>query len=198
MSATPSAPAAPSGASVLLWRRADTHGLERLTLDIAPDGITAVSTVLCLEDGGFQLAHRWRLTPDWRARSVHVQRWNAQGHARLALERAGPGWTVDGVPRPDLDGAEEPDLSATPFCNTLAILRTPQGPGASLTLDTAFIDAPTLTVTRSRQRYDRLGPRRLRYVDLGLFAGFEAELTVDDNGLVERYEGLFERVHLPA
>ena len=40
-----------------------------------------------------------------------------------------------------LEGAEEPDLSVTPFCNTFPIRRTPDAPGASLTLDTAFIDA---------------------------------------------------------
>jgi hypothetical protein len=61
-------------------------------------------------------------------------------------------------------------------------------------LDVAFIDGPALSVARSRQRYDRQGPDRLRYVDLGLSRGFEADLTVDGSGLVLRYEHLFERV----
>jgi hypothetical protein len=56
------------------------------------------------------------------------------------------------------------------------------------------VDGAGLTVARSRQRYDRLGPDLLRYVDLGLSAGFEAELEVDDHGLVLRYQHLFERV----
>ena len=47
---------------------------------------------------------------------------------------------------------------------------------------------------RSRQRYDRVGPNRVRFVDLGVAAGFEADLDLDDDGLVLRYEGLFERV----
>jgi hypothetical protein len=64
----------------------------------------------------------------------------------------------------------------------------------SLTLDTIFIDAPALTVARSRQRYDRQGPRRFRYIDLGLSRGFEADLVADATGLVLRYEHLFERV----
>jgi uncharacterized protein len=56
------------------------------------------------------------------------------------------------------------------------------------------VDGLALTVTRSRQRYDRLGPQRLRYVDLGLSAGFEADLLVDDQGLVIQYQHLFERL----
>ena len=54
-----------------------------------------------------------------------------------------------------------------------------------------------MTVARSRQRYDRLGPRRLRYVDLGLSTGFEADLLVDDHGLVIQYQHLFERLAPP-
>ena len=184
--------------SVIFWRRADVDGMERLTLSIGPGGITASSTVLCLESGGFRLDHHWRLTPDWRAQSVIVERWSARGHGLLRLERAGDGWRVDGAQRPDLDGAEEPDLSVTPFCNTFPIRRTPQGAGQSLTLATAFIDGPALTVARSRQRYERLGPRRLRYVDLGLSQGFEAELVVDEQGLVLSYEHLFARIEPAA
>lgn len=185
-------------ASVFFWRRTDVEGLERMELAIEPDGVTATSTVICLEAGGFRLDHRWRLDPDWRAQSVTVERWNAGGHGVLRLERARTGWRVDGLPRPDLEGAEEPDLSVTPFCNTFPILRTPEGPGENLFLDTAFIDGPALTVARSSQRYDRQGPRQLRYVDLGLSRGFEADLVVDDAGLVLRYEHLFERVAPPA
>jgi hypothetical protein len=68
----------------------------------------------------------------------------------------------------------------------------------SLVLDTAYVDGSTLTIARSRQRYDRQGPRRFRYVDLGLASGFEADLVVDADGLVMHYEHLFERVPLPV
>ena len=180
--------------SILFWRRTDVEGLERLELTVTPAGVTATSSVICLDAGGFRLEHHWRLDSAWRAQSVTVERLNAQGRDVLRLERAGSGWLVDGAARPDLDGTEEPDLSVTPFCNTLPIRRMSEHAGESLTLDTAFVDGPALTVARSRQRYLRTGACRLRYVDLGLFRGFEADLVVDDAGLVLRYEHLFERV----
>ncbi|HYE38360.1 MAG TPA: putative glycolipid-binding domain-containing protein [Ramlibacter sp.] len=183
---------------ILFWRRTDVEGLERLALTVTPQGVTAESTVLCLEDGGFRIDHRWELDGGWRAQRVTVERLDAQGHGVLRLERAGRGWLVDGIPRADLVGAEEPDLSVTPFCNTFPIRRAPRQAGGRLTLDTAFIDGAALTVTRSKQRYERLGPGRLRYVDLGVSAGFEADLEVDDEGLVLRYEQLFERVTPPG
>ncbi|HEY8381561.1 MAG TPA: putative glycolipid-binding domain-containing protein [Microvirga sp.] len=180
--------------AVLFWRRINEEGLERLELNFEPDRITAKSTVICLEGSGFRLDHHWQLSPDWRAHSVTVERWNSEGHAGVRLDRVGRGWHVNGISRPDLAGAEEPDLSVTPFCNIFPIRRTPEANGASLSLDTAYIDGASLTVARSSQRYDRQGPGQVRYVDLGLSLGFEADLRVDDLGLVLRYEHLFERV----
>ena len=182
----------------LFWRRTDVVGLERLELvrDIdATEGIEANGTVLCLEDGGFDLAHRWQLSADWRVQSVVIERRGVGGRVRLAVERQGDGWLVDGLRRPDLDGAEEPDLSVTPLCNTFPIRRLAAPPASVRELDVCFIDAATMSVTRARQRYERIDAHRVRYVSVdGASAGFTAELVVDDDGLVQAYEHLFERV----
>src|SRR5690606_3895508 len=68
---------------ILFWRRTDVPGLERMVLTVSPDEVAAASTVICVEDGGFRLDHRWLLTPDWRARSLEVERWGVDGHRRL-------------------------------------------------------------------------------------------------------------------
>jgi uncharacterized protein len=180
--------------SVYFWRRVDVAGLERLELDIGAQGVQAVSSVLCIDGNGFRLDHHWQLDADWHAQSVIVENWNAEGHRRLCMQRDGSGWTVDGRRRPDLDQAAEPDLSVTPFCNTFVIRHARATAAAGLTVDVAYIDGNSMTVARSTQRYERLGPARWRYIDLGLSRGFEAELTVDEHGLVVGYEQLFERV----
>jgi len=180
--------------TVLFWRRTDLEGLERLELVVGPDGVAVQSAVISLEDGGLRIDHRWQLDADWRVQSVLVERWNARDHQTVRLERSAAGWRVDGSSRPDLDGAVEPDLSVTPFCNTIAIRRLWRTQAPSLTLDVACINGSTLEVARSSQRYERQAPDRVRYVDLGLSRGFEADLMVDEMGLVLDYEHLFERV----
>ena len=179
---------------VICWRRIDIIGLELLALRIEADGVRAESSVICAWSGGFRVDHVWELTPDWRTRSLIVARHDANGRRTLRLERDGGGWRVDGTRRPDLDGADDPDLSVTPFCNTLVMRRVPATEGASVTVDTAYVDGDDLSVTRSRQRYDRKGPRLFRYIDQGVAAGFEADLRVDEEGIVQHYEQLFERV----
>lgn len=57
-----------------------------------------------------------------------------------------------------------------------------------------FVDAPALTCQPSRQRYEPLGPRAWRYIDKGVADGFTARLDLDEEGLVVRYEHLFERL----
>ena len=56
----------------------------------------------------------------------------------------------------------------------------------------AWINAADLSTTPSRQRYEKLDARNWRYIDLGVARGFEAGLHLDSDGMVERYEGLFE------
>ena len=184
--------------SVLFWRCTGVEGLERPEIEVGPDGVAATATLVCVEGGGYRLDHRWRLDGGWRALAGTVERWDARGHGLLYLELAGMGWRVDGALRPDLDGAEEPDLSVTPVCDSVPIRRTPEGAGASLALDVACIDGPVLTVARSGRRYDRRGPGRVRVVGLGPSRGFEADLVVDEVGLVRGHEHLFERVAPPA
>lgn len=179
-----------------MWRRTDLPGLERLELLTSDEGVTADATVLSAEADGLRLDYLWRLDAAWRTQSVLVERWRGASHGVLRLERAGAGWRVNGALRPDLDEALEADLSVTPFCNTIAVRRVGISPGNRLELDTAFIDGAALTVTRSKQRYEQMGAGRLRYVDLGLSAGFEADLSVDATGLILSYEHLFERVPL--
>jgi hypothetical protein len=179
---------------MLCWRRLDMTGLELLALKKDGAGVAAESSVICGWDGGSRLDHRWKLTADWRALSLWIRRWDASGERVLSLERDGEGWRVNGERRPDLEGAVEPDLSVTPFCNTLVMRKMSPRQGASLTVDTAWVNGDDLTVHRSSQRYDYQGPGRFRYIDLGVSAGFEADLRVDEEGLVEYYEHLFERV----
>ncbi|MEI2415058.1 putative glycolipid-binding domain-containing protein [Orrella sp. JC864] len=181
-------------ARTLYWRRLDTEGLERVTIACDGDALHVQASIIAIEDGGFQLDHQWVLSPDWSVRSLSATRWGGKGQASLRVQRTDAGWSVDGQPRPDLDGAEQVDLSATPLCNTFALRPLMRSGERTRELDVAYVDAATLQVTRSRQAYDRLDDGRFRYRDLGLFAGFQAVLQVQDEGLVRRYEGLFEQV----
>ncbi|HZM80747.1 MAG TPA: putative glycolipid-binding domain-containing protein [Candidatus Limnocylindrales bacterium] len=106
----------------------------------------------------------------------------------LILEHDGEGSWRD---RPELDGCLEVDISITPLTNTLPINRLKLRPGESREIRAAYIELPGLTVSVMPQRYTCLGDRLYRYQS----EGFQADLTVDEHGLVVDYPGLWRRLH---
>ncbi len=173
------------------WRRIDEPGLELMVLSRSAQGLSVVSTLVHAGAESFGLRYRWDLDSNWRTRKLQLDAINAREKS-LMIERTGDAtWRVDGKPRPDLAGCVEVDVSATPFCNGLAIRRMGEADGE---LTALFVDAPALSVEPSLQRYERLGPRAWQYIDKGVSAGFTARLDLDAEGLVANYEHLFEAI----
>lgn len=173
------------------WRRIDFVGLEILQFTRTETTIEAQATIIDCGDGQFSLNATWKLDANWRSRSLDLTQRSAAGEKTLRIERGPRGWIVDELPRPELDACSEIDVSATPFCNGLALHAIGHEPNE---LTALYVDASDLSVQPSRQAYERLGPVQWRYVDLGVAKGFKAVLDFDEDGLVTRYEGLFERV----
>jgi uncharacterized protein len=174
------------------WRRLDEPGLELMHLVKTDDAIQVSSDLVHAGENPFGVRYSWSLDNHWRTRSLHM----AVRHKGLDqvchVERTGPAaWSVDGRPRPDLNGCVELDVSATPFCNALAIRHLGAMTGE---LTVSFVQLPELSIVPSLQRYEAMGPGQWRYIDLGAAKGFTAVLTFDSQGLVRHYEGLFETI----
>ena len=171
------------------WRRVDEPGLELVALSRSASGLSVRSTLIHAGADSFGLRYRWELDLSWRTRTLRIDRTDAVENSLLIERTDDASWRVDGEVRADLAGCHEVDLSATPFRNSLAIRQIGEADGELLAL---FVDAPALTCRPSRQRYERLGPRAWRYVDKGVSDGFTARLDLDEQGLVAKYEHLFE------
>jgi hypothetical protein len=83
------------------------------------------------------------------------------------------------------------DLGLSPLFNSLPVWRDGLlEDGEARDYVMRFVEVPELRVSESQQRYEPLGGRRLRYTS----GDFTAVLDFDDEGLVDRYEHLAERV----
>lgn len=184
--------------SIYRWRRSDGLTLEVLRLHSDEDGYRASSRLVDASLRPVAVEYEWHLDREWRTRRVSIRTESSDRNA-LLIERAGEtSWRVNGASRSDLDGCDEVDLSITPFCNTLVIKRLGLDPGSVAEATTLYVAFPELTTVPSRQRYERLDATTVRYVDLGAFQGFEATLTLDEDGFVRTYEGLYDRVEPPS
>ena len=168
------------------WRRSDeVTADEHCTLTQRDSGLSLVGTVLGSE-GGVPVRIEYRVLADAEGltTAAHVRDLRGFEQRTLVLERdAKGGWSVDGATVRGLKGATDVDLGCSPSTNTLPIRRLRLGIGATKTIKAAWVRFPELTVVKTDQKYTRLDEFTYRYAS----GDFEAELTVDDEGLVAAY-----------
>ena len=172
--------------------------MEHLHLTEASGEVVATGTVLGVAGGGaFHLVYEVRAASDWRVRSCAVRVEGASGRAlRLASDGMGH-WTDEAGQRlPALDGCLDVDIMVTPFTNTLPIRRLALVPGESAEIVVAYISVLDLAVRPARQRYTHLTQTAAggAYRYEGLDTSFRADLTVDADGLVLDYPGIWRRL----
>jgi len=116
--------------------------------------------------------------------AVHVRDLRGFEQRALTLTRDAKGnWTLDGRRVAALRGCTDVDLGCSPSTNTLPIRRLRLRIGAAQTIRAAWVRFPELTVEKAQQTYTRLDESTYRYAS----GPFEAEITVDDDGLVASY-----------
>ncbi len=139
--------------------------------------------------GHMEAAYEVVSDAQWLTTAVHATALGADGNTRkVALERRENGaWVADGLEIPTVAGGQVVDLGVTPATNTLAIRRLGLAVGESAPLDAAWVRFPELDVQLLPQRYTRTGERSYRYES----GTFDAELQVDEHGLVTRYGNIW-------
>jgi uncharacterized protein len=177
---------------VRTWRRLDLPALE----DFAEDGQAFHGHVQVDEAVPWSTEYRIAFGEEWSTLETTVSVQRAGRSRKLLLRREPSGrWLADDCEVEACRGALDVDLGVTPSTNTSAIRRLGLAVGASAELTATWVRFPDLTVQPLPQRYTRLADRTYLYQSLrdGVVV-FHARLEVDGTGLVERYEGLFERI----
>lgn len=157
------------------------------------------SVVAAAHDGAESYSASYALSTDESGgvRRLTVRTIRAQGEQHITLSRSEEGiWLVDGdhgAARTDFDGALDVDLAFSPLFNALPVRRLGLHRDAGdHVLPMVFVALPGLEAIQVRQSY--------RTVSLGdpcvvSFASdsYQADLTVDADGLVLDYPGLARR-----
>jgi hypothetical protein len=168
------------------WRRSDeVETDEHCTLALRDGGLSLVGTVLGA-DGGLPVRIEYRVLADGTGMTTaaHVRDLRGFETRTLVLERDPKGnWSVDGKVVRTLKGCTDVDLGCSPSTNTLPIRRLRLGVGASKKIQAAWVRFPELTIVKAAQTYSHIDEFTYRYAS----GTFEAELTVDDDGLVTAY-----------
>jgi uncharacterized protein len=172
----------------LAWRSIDDEWrAEGCRVERDDFGLRAVGVQLGTT---YQLDYGLETGPELYTRRFVVTVKDADGERGVLLERSEEDgtWTANGEPLPDFEDAVDVDLALSPFTNFMPAARLGDEPTEHVM---AWVDVPSLEVTRSRQRYEPISPQRVRFV--GLDDGFTAELDLDTDGFVLHYPELAGR-----
>jgi hypothetical protein len=176
-----------------LWRSLTSVGLERFELQRGGDDWVLRGSILLEPEGGAAEA-KYEIVCDssWRTTRAEIAARQRGVDRQLSLTVEGERWLVDGKEIEAVRGCIDIDLGWSPSTNTLPIRRLKLVPGAeSGPLTAAWVRFPQLTVEPLPQDYERLAERRYRYRSRA--GAFQAELVVDDHGLVLDYQGFWRR-----
>jgi hypothetical protein len=172
----------------VLWR-GPGGSLERCTLVETRAGARLAGTVLMLAAGApLEVRYAVDVNRYWLTTRAEIR---VTDGASLLLDTDGRGhWAAGGRRVVELDGCRDVDLEITPATNTLPIRRLQPAAGRPVEARAAWVRFPSLDLEPLDQTYERLSETSFRYRS----GDFEAELEVDDDGLVVRYGDLWERV----
>jgi len=174
----------------VVWRGLEEWLAEAAHMSLEPDRLRATGTQFGAEPQPYRADYELTTIEGWVTERLEVVVHDGDGERRLDLRRSAEGgWTANGAPLPDLGGALDCDLAFSPVTNTMPILRDGRG---SRDYEMAWVSLPDLSVRLSRQRYEPIDERTIRYVSLD--GDFSAELELDLDGLVARYPRMAERV----
>ncbi len=184
----------------VMWSPLGEPGLEHLKLLESDEGLNADALVIGVDEHeALRVHYELRCDAAWRVRQLSASLLG--DHPReleLTADGAGHWFAPNGTPIAALEGCIDVDISITPFTNTLPIRRLQLKQGEAAEITVAYIAATEMTARPMRQRYTCLeaNPEGGRYLYEGLESDFTAELTVNKDGLVTDYQGIWKMVWL--
>lgn len=177
------------------WGLVEGPGIELLTMTFHTEGVLAQGMLVGESEGqAYGLAYSVSVDTQWQTRQVDIS--SPAGGPALRIQSDGNGHWHDAISDralPALDGCIDVDIAGTPFTNTLPIRRHEWLKGQSRDFSMAYVSVPELEPSARPQRYTCLkSGKRFLFESIG--ENFQAELSIDEDGIVIDYSGLFYRI----
>lgn len=155
-------------------------------------GSSASGSILRLDEDGqpYRLTYRFHWNSEFQVQEAHIETLKGERTLELKLQYK-QGWLQEDKKLKEFDSCTDLDLWPTPLTNTFALRRMNLSVGESKNIVALWIHGPTLEMRKVSQIYRRLDEKHYLFEDP--LADFSAKLTVDAEGLVVNYPGLFER-----
>ena len=177
----------------ILWTGREYYSLENCLVNTFKTGSEINSTIIGKYDGKiYQVDYQIKTNQHWETVFFEIKSRHSSKVEYLRFESDGKGnWLADGRQANHFKGCIDIDIPLTPFTNTLPINRLKLAQDATQQIQVIYIDLLEHQIRRVRQQYTRLSDTTYHYENVP--NDFEANITVDESGLVVDYPLLFVR-----
>ena len=180
----------------MIWEQLVGKGLEHLFLKQDKDIRVDSLALGMIEGAAYRIKYQIICDLDWKVKKVGVE--DLLNNKALVFVQTTDGTWTDEEARPieALNGCQDVDIMITPFTNTLPIRRLKLALGESKEIAVVYFRLPELAVSKLDQRYTFLSQEKdhgvYKYESLG--SGFTSDISVDAEGFVIDYPGIFKLV----
>ena len=177
----------------LLWTGREYYSLENCHVEIQPQGVEIESTIVGkYGDVIYKVSYNIRTNPQWETQMLKIHARHNDIVQDILLESDGNGsWIFNGKKTDAFKGCMHVDIPLTPFTNTLPIRRLKLNQNESKQIQVIYCDLLSQQIIPVTQQYHCLSKNRYHYENVP--NNFEADIEVDDDGLVIDYPSLFIR-----
>lgn len=176
------------------WRSIENNTTERCIIDADEDDVTVMGVISSADgSGNIAIVYSITLTATWQPILVSLSGNVGDREVdEMYLRVENNIWIDKGEIAEEFSDCAYVDISLTPFTNTLPINRLQLPEGESEVIKVLYFDVLQGEIKTVEQKYTCIDKHHYKFENVP--NDFEEVITVDGEGYVVDYPGLFERV----
>lgn len=176
----------------IIWTGREYYSLENCLVNYSESGAEILSTIIGhYQQVIYKVDYRITTNSNWETLALEINSRHGDTLQVLRFDKDGKGWLRNGETVSMFDGCIDVDIPLTPFTNTLPIRRLKLKENDKREIKVIYCDLLNEEIKPVTQSYRCISPTRYHYQNVP--NDFEAEIEVDENGLVKDYPQLFVR-----
>ena len=179
--------------TTIIWKGILYNSLEYFQLAENENAILAKSKIIGTHENQFYLVEYFlMIDKEWNVLSFEIEFEVNNKKKKFSGVKMNNEWVINGKIDPLYSGFEFIDISLTPFTNTLPIRKLRLSHRQEKEINVIYLNILEDYIKPVKQKYRKNSELKFRYENIP--NDFEADIEVDELGLVILYPSLFEKV----